>query len=237
MRFWCDDAGPVAGFVLEARKETWECAPLWSPDLPGPALAEVWACAQETAAAHAAQGYGVLVRDDDTELGALVRASGLVPGDGDATAWMPAAERPEAQPLPAGLVLTDRTQRADAPHPLRHLNGAAVESRMRQCSLYAPELDLSVESEDGRLAGYAVFWHDPVTKVGLVEPVRVMEGFRRRGVARVLLAEGIARLAARGAERIKISYETEAAGALYLSLGFVRESRATWHRWKRPGST
>ena len=36
----------------------------------------------------------------------------------------------------------------------------------------------------GEVAGYALFWFDPVTQVGLVQPMRVEEAYQRRGLAR-----------------------------------------------------
>ena len=70
------------------------------------------------------------------------------------------------------------------PHPMRQRNGEEVEARLRQCSLYDAALDLAVEAPDGQTAGYALFWFDPVTTVGLVEPMRVEDAFQRRGIAR-----------------------------------------------------
>jgi ribosomal protein S18 acetylase RimI-like enzyme len=66
--------------------------------------------------------------------------------------------------------------------------------------------------------------------VGLVEPVRVEDDFQRRGLARAMLSAGIDRLVTRGAERVKISYQTDAAAALYHGVGFRRASTATWYR-------
>jgi ribosomal protein S18 acetylase RimI-like enzyme len=128
------------------------------------------------------------------------------------------------------LLLVDRTQRRDVPHPMRHRNGENVAQRLAQCSLYDPALDLAVETVDGRVAGYSLYWFDPSTKVGLVEPVRVEDEFQRRGLARAMLSAGIDRLVVRGAERVKISYETDAAAALYQGVGFRRASTATWYR-------
>jgi ribosomal protein S18 acetylase RimI-like enzyme len=97
-------------------------------------------------------------------------------------------------------------------------------------SLYDPSLDLAVETRDGRVAGYSLYWFDPTTEVGLVEPVRVEDEFQRHGLARAMLSAGIGRLVARGARRMKISYATDAAAALYQGLGFRRRSTATWYR-------
>jgi GNAT superfamily N-acetyltransferase len=86
-----------------------------------------------------------------------------------------------------------------------------------------------VEAIDGRVAGYSLYWFDPVTRVGLVEPVRVEEEYQRRGLARAMLTAGINRLATRGAQRVKIGFGTEAAGALYQGVGFQPTSTATWY--------
>jgi GNAT superfamily N-acetyltransferase len=111
---------------------------------------------------------------------------------------------------------------------MRHRNGDGVAQRLDQCPLYDPALDLAVETADGVVAGYSLYWFDAATKVGLVEPVRVDEKFLRRGLARAMLAAGIDRLIRRGAQRVKISYETDAAGALYQGVGFRRTSASTW---------
>jgi len=73
-------------------------------------------------------------------------------------------------------------------------NGELVEARLRQCSLYDPTLDLAVEDADGSVAGYALFWFDLATLVGLLEPMRVEDEYQRRGLARMLLTNGLDRL-------------------------------------------
>ena len=229
--FWVDEQGPVAGVLLTSWTDAdWQCDPLIVPGAARLDLGVVWTRAMEHAAEHAAPRFRVPVGDDDRSLAELARQSGLVAGDRDCTGWLAAGARPAVLAPPPPFVVADRTQRAQAPHPMHTRSGVGVAQRLGQCPLYDPALDLSVEAEDGRVAGYALFWFDPVTKVGLVEPVRVEEAFQRRGLARTMLTIGIDRLAARGAERIKISWETEAAGALYQSLGFTRTSTATWHR-------
>jgi GNAT superfamily N-acetyltransferase len=108
-------------------------------------------------------------------------------------------------------------------------NGEAVEPRLRQCSLYDPTLDLAIEDADGRPAGYALFWFDPATLVGLLEPMRVEDGYQRRGLARMLLTNGLDRLARKGARRLKVGFETDAARNLYLGAGFVQTFRSAAH--------
>jgi predicted N-acetyltransferase YhbS len=121
-------------------------------------------------------------------------------------------------------VLVDRLARADRPHPMIARNGALVETRLRECSLYNPTLDLAVEDEQGRVAGYALFWFDHTTLVGLLEPMRVEDEYQRRGLARMLLTNGLDRLARKGARRLKVGFQTDAARDLYLGNGFVQTS-------------
>ncbi len=118
--------------------------------------------------------------------------------------------------LPQGFVLVDRLRETTKSHPMRRRNGEAVEARLRQCSLYDPALDLAVEAPDGQVAGYALFWFDLVTEVGLVEPMSVEDAYWRRGLAGAMLTAGLDRLAKRGARRLKVGYGTDIARALYL---------------------
>jgi RimJ/RimL family protein N-acetyltransferase len=105
-------------------------------------------------------------------------------------------------------------------HPKR--NHPDVEARLRQTSLYRPDLDLVVHDGRDRVASYGLFWYDPETATGLVEPMRTEDDHQRRGLARHILTAGIDLLAAAGAERIKICYEPDnpASRRLYLSVGF-----------------
>jgi len=100
-------------------------------------------------------------------------------------------------------------------------------SVFRQTSLYRADLDLVVLDGDNRAAAYGLFWFDPETATGLVEPMRTEDDHQRRGLARHLLTAGINLLFDAGADRIKIVWEQDnpAARALYTSVGFksVRE--------------
>lgn len=226
--FWVDGRGPVACVLLTTWDEFWQCDPIVVPraDLE---LEAVWERALQEIHRHAEDRVDVPVEGNDLALRSLVERAGFVPGQRSSTAWMEAADRPGVQSLPDGFVLVDRARRSGTPHPMRHRNGDAVEARLSECPLYDPELDLAVESVDGRVAGYSLYWFDPVTKTGLVEPVRVEGEYQRRGLARAMLTEGIDRLAAKGARRVKIGFESEAAGALYQGIGFRPTSRDTWY--------
>ena len=150
---------------------------------------------------------------------------------------MNAEDRPAVATLPEGFVLFDRAVRTPTPHPMRRRNGDAVEERLRQCSLYDPTLDLAVDAADGEVAGYSLFWFDPLTEVGLVAPMRVEDAYQRRGLARAMLTAGLDRLATRGARRLKVGYGTDAARALYTGAGFRVTSTLTSYSRRRAGPT
>jgi GNAT superfamily N-acetyltransferase len=217
--FWIDDNGPVAGVVLTDWGRAWGCDPIVVSGA-GVSLALVWARAVEAIDELGLEAVEVLARDDDVELLALLAGSGFAAGDEvSGITWMDAADRPELAGLPEGFALVDRLG-TTGPHPMRRRSGEGVEARLRQCWLYDPALDLAVETAAGEIAGYALFWFDPVTKVGLVEPMRVEDAYQRRGLARALLTAGLDRLAVRGARRLKVGYATDVARRLYVGAGF-----------------
>jgi ribosomal protein S18 acetylase RimI-like enzyme len=240
--FWLDADGPIAGVLLTTWRNAWGLDPLVVPG-PGapstPPLAEILAVGVERADGLGVERLETQVRDDDPGTAEALAALGFEASDdhGGVT-WMDGARRPAAPEVPAGFEVVDRSRAGDAPHPMERRNGPEVAARLRQVPLYDPALDLAIRvassGEAGRVgeaAGYALFWFDPVTLVGMLEPMRVEDAWQRRGLARTLLLHGLARLADRGATRFKVSYETEPARALYTGAGFEIEMTDTaWVR-------
>jgi GNAT superfamily N-acetyltransferase len=235
--FWIDDEGAVAGVVLTDWGSRWGCDPIVVPGVTAVPLSTIWTRAVEAIDALGIEAVDVLVDNEDAELIALLAGAGFVAGEGDGTAWMDAGERADVAPLPEGFVLVDRARATTRPHPMRHRNGEQVETRLRQCSLYDPGLDLAVETVDGEVGGYALVWFDPVTQVGMLEPMRVEDEYQRRGLARAMLTAGLDRLAERGARRLKVSYSTAAARSLYVGAGFRVTSTSTSYSWTRRSVT
>lgn len=110
-------------------------------------------------------------------------------------------------------------------------NGPQVEHRLRQLPLYDPHLDLAVLGPGEEVAGYALFWHDAATGVGLVEPVRVEDAHSGQGLAFAMVAAGLDRLVAAGSTVLKVSWGTEPARRLYARLGFTDPVASTLYRW------
>jgi RimJ/RimL family protein N-acetyltransferase len=90
-----------------------------------------------------------------------------------------------------------------------------------------------VVDAEGSVAAYGIFWFDPVTRTGFVEPMGTDETHRRRGLAKHVLTAGLILLRELGATRIRVNYEidNEASTALYLGIGFVPSmTTAMWYR-------
>jgi GNAT superfamily N-acetyltransferase len=184
----------------------------------------VWAATLEATTGHRCDALEMLVSEHDAALVDLAIQSGFAVTDElSGTSWMDADRRPPVAQV-EGFAIVDRVTPADRPHPMVARNGELVEPRLRQCSLYDPTLDIAVEDADGRVAGYALFWFDHTTLVGLLEPMRVEDDYQRRGLARMLLTNGLDRLARKGARHLKVGFDTDAARDLYLGAGFVQTS-------------
>jgi len=219
---WYDDDGPVAAAGLTAWDAVWQVDVFAVPSVVDEE--DVWAATLGAAAEHTWEALELLVCDEGAPLTRLALRSGFaMTNELTGTTWMDADQRPPVASV-AGFAIVDRVARAGQPHPMVARNGELVEMRLRQGSLYDPALDLAVEDADGTVAGYALFWFDRTTLVGLVEPMRVHDAYQRRGLARVLLSNGLDRLARKGARRLKVGFGNDAARQLYLGAGFVQTS-------------
>jgi len=193
----------------------------------------VWKRALERIAELGLESVSIRARDDDQQqLAALHDAGFTSVGDEDTTSWLDATRRPPVAPPPDGFRLRSRAETPDRPHHFVRRNGEHVAERLAQCSLYDPELDLFVEAPNGDVAAFGLFWPDPVTRVGLVEPMRTEDDYQRRGLARHVFTAGVDRLGARGCERMKVSYWDKNPGArkTYLGAGFQPDHSSCVYR-------
>jgi GNAT superfamily N-acetyltransferase len=224
---WVDDDRPVVAAVFTRWKGWIGC------DLLGTDAAV--AAHRELLLEHIGNRYtdgpvSMIIRDDDPTRTAAAARAGFVRGDEEfATAWMDPADRPARPTLPNGIRIRPYE---GGPHPMVARNGEEVADRLAETSLYRPDLDLAVWDGDS-VAGYALFWADPITGVGLVEPMRIEDAYQGRGLSKALIAEGLDRLAAAGCTRLKVSFEprNEAAARLYLGAGF--RPRSYGRSWRR----
>jgi GNAT superfamily N-acetyltransferase len=224
--FWFDHLGrPEAAVIATDWGDGISLDPIVMPDATPDWVAHVI----ERGLAHASESelgaIDIMVdRADDVMREVLVGHGFAIEEDGmvDVESWLAADARPEISPLRHDYRLSSRLDTMLRPHHMIHRSGPDVETRLRQTSLYRPDLDLLVLDSRDRVAAYGLFWFDPETATGLVEPMRTEDDHQRRGLARHLLTAGIDLLAKAGAVRIKIVFRPDnpAARGLYLSVGF-----------------
>jgi len=101
--------------------------------------------------------------------------------------------------------------------------------RLRATPGYEPRLDLVVTTEAGPIAACCICWVDERNGIGLFEPVGTRFQYRRQGLARALVLEGLRRLRRRGLHSAIIGTASfnHPAEAAYLSCGFEIVDRET----------
>ena len=87
---------------------------------------------------------------------------------------------------------------------------------------YHRDLDVVAVTPDGVIAAYVNGWIDPVNRIGDFGPVGARPAYRRQGLTRAVLLEGLRRMQARGMDRVCVSTGVSNTPALrlYESLGF-----------------
>lgn len=240
--FWFDQLGrPESAVIATDWGERIALDPIVMPDATPDWLAHV----MERGLAHAgASGFGAIGlevdRVDDVLRDVLVGHGFEIEDDGLVETWLGADARPDISPLPDDYRLSSRLDSMQRPHHMISLerNHPDPEARLRLTSLYRPDLDLVVHDRHDSVAAYGLFWYDPETATGLVEPMRTEDDHQRRGLARHILTTGIDLLAEAGAERIKICYEPDnpAARGLYLGVGFEPDRRTVVYTRRRSGA-
>ncbi len=229
--FWFDDDGQPEAAVIVTTHGTNASAvygdttvdPLFMPHVGVEQIAQVIERGLDHATASGIETIELEVDQSDDMMRSLLNGHGFESqGEALVETWLASENQPEVSPLAEGYQLRTRTETASAIHHMVRRNGPDVEQRLLQTSLYRPDLDLVILDDTGTPAAYGMFWHDPVTNTGVVEPVRTEEDHQQRGLARHLLTAGVDRLVRAGAERISIGYEPDnpASGHLYRSVGF-----------------
>jgi GNAT superfamily N-acetyltransferase len=231
--FWFDELGrPAAAVVASGSGGEVQLDPIVMPNATPDWIAHVMERGLVRAAEAGFESVCLEVDRAEAVFIDTLLGQGFVEGEGLVETWLEANSRPKISPLFDGYRLSSRlnTEQQDSEHGLvpraHHMirrSGPHVETRLRQTSLYRGDLDLVVYDGNDSVAAYGLFWYDPTTATGLVEPMRTEDEHQRRGLARHILTVGIDLLAKAGAQRIKICFEpgNPASGPLYLSVGFV----------------
>lgn len=138
-----------------------------------------------------------------------------------------------AYSLPAGYQVRalaqggETTRRAEAqqavwlPWTVGEVTGEDY-GRFMELPGYHLDLDVVAVAPSGEIAAYVNCWIDPLNRIGDFGPVGAHPGYRRMGLTRAVLFEGMQRLKAHGMQRVCVSTGVANAPArrLYESVGF-----------------
>ncbi|RPI70222.1 MAG: GNAT family N-acetyltransferase [Geobacteraceae bacterium] len=95
-------------------------------------------------------------------------------------------------------------------------------TRFMQLPGYHRDLDIVSVAPNGVIAAYVNGWIDPLNKIGDFGPVGALEAYRKQGLTRAALLEGLRRMKAYGMSRVCVStgVSNTPAKQLYESIGF-----------------
>lgn len=225
--FWFDAAGhPMAAVIATDWGDGVALDPIVMPDAPAGWVEHILERALAHARARGLEDVDIVVDRADHAMHDVLARHGFAIAHDErldvVLSMRDAKDRPPVGTLEQGYRLARRVDTRQWPHHLIPRSGPGIEERLRQTSLYRPDLDLLVLDGKENVAAYGLFWLDPVTLTGLVEPMRTEDAHQQRGLARHVLAAGMGLLAQAGAERIKVCFKPSnaAARALYLGAGF-----------------
>ncbi|MEM9714433.1 MAG: hypothetical protein AAGA17_19580, partial [Actinomycetota bacterium] len=193
--FWFDNDGPIATAALTTWRSTVGLDVITLPGAPPDHVTDVHRTGLELAHQLDARHLEVMVDDTDAVAQSVLAGTGFAPTrERGTSAWMPAESRPPITATPPGYRLVSRAERRDVEHHYVARVGPDVEARLGQTSMYRADLDLAItDTSTGDVVADALFWFDPITHVGFVEPMGTDETHRRRGLARHLLTNGLDR--------------------------------------------
>jgi len=106
-------------------------------------------------------------------------------------------------------------------------NGIGEREFMQSAPNFRKDLNVVVEGPDGNFVSYCGMWFEPVNGIAYVEPVATDPDYRRGGLGRAAVLEGVRRCGEMGAT---VAY-VGTAKPFYLSLGFRQlYNRSVWRR-------
>ena len=107
-------------------------------------------------------------------------------------------------------------------------------TRFMQSPVYDPEWDVVAAAPDGRIGAFCIAWSDPLTGVGLFEPVGTHPDFQRKGLGKAVMLEALARLQRLGMRQAIVTTGEDNLPAikLYESVGFHLTNRLLYYKQK-----
>jgi mycothiol synthase len=107
-------------------------------------------------------------------------------------------------------------------------------ARFMAAPVYDPELDVVAVAPDGQIGAFCIAWPDPLTGVGLFEPVGTHPDFQRKGLGKAVMLAALDRLQRKGMRQaiVTTGEDNQPAIKLYESVGFHLTSRLLYYKLK-----
>ena len=88
---------------------------------------------------------------------------------------------------------------------------------LQQAPDYRKDQDIVVKAPDGEFAAFSLIWHDAPNRMASLEPVGTQPEYRRMGLAREAIFEGMRRMKRKGVTYVVVGSDQE----FYKAIGFV----------------
>ena len=88
---------------------------------------------------------------------------------------------------------------------------------LQQAPDYRKEQDIVIKAPNGEYAAFSLIWHDAPNHLATLEPVGTQPEFRRMGLAREAVFEGMRRMKRKGVTRVVVGSDQE----FYKAIGFI----------------
>jgi GNAT superfamily N-acetyltransferase len=230
-QLWVDSAGVVRGCAWPIDDKIMLFSDPDYRSLEAEMLDWAEARRRATVPPGAAPTLSAIAYDRDTERVALLTARGYQQQQqGDRYRQMSLQGQLPAPVVPAGYTLRQLQPDTELAGQVAAHRAAFAPSKMTvekqqkvlAAPTYRPDLDLVVLAPTGDIAAYTLIWFDAANRMGIFEPMATAPAHQRRGLATALLAEGVQRLQALGAETacINTGMKNEASNRAYAGFGF-----------------
>jgi mycothiol synthase len=245
IRLWHDDQGKLVAYAILGEDPSFDCQVLpeyeWS-GIEAEALAWAETRVTELRRRDAQKRSGNLVsgaRQDDAKRIAFLEQHGFrYRGEFAEVNMLRSLDEPIPETvLPPGcqvraLEAGEASDRAEGerevwlPWTDGNVSGDDY-ARLMRLPGYHRDLDVVTVAPDGVIAAFVICWIDLVNRIGNLGDVGARPAYRRRGLTRAVLLEGLRRLRARGMDRVCVSTGVSNTPALrlYESIGFRTVNR------------
>lgn len=237
---WEDASGELVGLATYE----WHLGEAWL--VCDPAHAEIHEEMLEYAIANLRDADGkikVFIKESDRPMQQLARAHGLRPTRGEEHIAMIEVTDELSYSLPDGYTIVSMQDEYDIPKFNAVLwkgfdHGdtppeSEEEFEMRRTLLSGPHNDLDlkicVKAPNGEFAAFSGAWYDPASQTGHVEPVATDPAYRKLGLGKAAVLEGVIRCGKLGAKRVYVGSSQQ----FYYNIGFDPvETYTVWETTK-----